>query len=50
MTLTAHVVCLILAFISFLLGAFGVSAKVNWTDLGFALVVLAFVLGGPRIG
>ena len=44
MILTASLICLVLAFISFLLGAFGVSAKVNWDQLGKALVVLAFIL------
>lgn len=36
-------VCLILAFIFFLLSAFGVKATVKWQDLGFAFVVLAVI-------
>ena len=44
MVITASLVCLILACIFFLLGAFGVSAKVGWTDLGFAAVVLAVIV------
>lgn len=41
---TASLVCLLLAFVAFLLGAFEVSAKVSWRDLGFALVVLAIIV------
>ena len=48
MTITASVICLVLAFVCFLLAAFGVSARVSWRDLGYACVVLAFILGGVR--
>ena len=44
MVITVSLICLILACVSFLLGAFGVPAKVNWDQLGKALVVAAFIL------
>jgi hypothetical protein len=39
--ITPSLICLILAFVFFLLAAFQVSAKVSWRDLGYACVVLA---------
>jgi hypothetical protein len=48
MILTASLICLILAFVCFLLAAFGVSARVSWRDLGYACVVLALIFGAVK--
>ena len=36
---------LLAALVLFLLGAFGVPSRVNWTDLGLACVVCAMIAG-----
>jgi hypothetical protein len=42
-----NLVCLVLAFVCFLLGGLLVPvSRVNWTDLGFAFVVLSLIF--PR--
>lgn len=43
MVLTIWVVCLVLAFIFFLLAAFKVGAAVDWVNLGRAALVLAAI-------
>lgn len=46
--MSARNICLIAAFIFFTIGAlsavFGIVSKVNWTDAGFAAVVLSMVV------
>lgn len=44
MQLSAYLICLILAFVCFILAALGVPARIGWRDLGYAFVVLAFIL------
>ena len=39
-----HVLLLVGAVIAFLLDAFGVSSRVNWTPLGFALVTASLLI------
>lgn len=43
--MTISTILLIAALIVFLLDTFGVSARINLTPLGLALVTLAFLLG-----
>lgn len=43
MVLTVWAVCLVLAFIFFLLAAFKVAAAVDWVNLARAAVVLAAI-------
>jgi 4-amino-4-deoxy-L-arabinose transferase-like glycosyltransferase len=42
MLITILIIC---ALVCFLLGAFGVSARVNLTDLGLAFLTLTLLLG-----
>lgn len=42
--LTTFIICLIIAFICFLLAAFGVQARVGFRDLGYAAVTLAVIV------
>ena len=45
MVLSLSLILLIVAFICFILGAVGVSARVNWVALGLALWVLVQIVG-----
>lgn len=44
MTITARLICLIIAFVFFILAGLGVSAKVSFRDFGYAFVVLAMIV------
>lgn len=49
MTITLHLVLLILALVCFIVSAAGVASRVNLQSCGLALWVLAVLLGGyPR--
>lgn len=43
MTITIWLVCLVLAFIFFLLAAFKVAASVDWVNLAWAALTLAAI-------
>jgi hypothetical protein len=45
MTFTARTIFLLLAVICFALAAFGVTARIDWTNAGYACVTLAFLIG-----
>jgi hypothetical protein len=45
MTFTARTVFLLLAIICFALAAAKVAAAIDWTNAGFAVVTLAFLVG-----
>ena len=44
--MTIATLLLLGALVLFILGALGVSARVNWTDAGLACLVLAMLVGG----
>jgi len=43
--LTMRVFFLLLAILFFLFAAFGVAAKIDWTNAGYAAVAAAFLVG-----
>jgi FtsH-binding integral membrane protein len=49
MALTISGIFLILAVVFFLLGAFGVSARVDWTNLGRASVAAALLFWAGKV-
>jgi hypothetical protein len=45
MVLSLSMILLILAFVCFIMGAVGVSARINWVSLGLALWILVQIVG-----